>query len=271
MRRAHVLALVVLLGACEHGPQSTSSVDAPAPKAETTQGAPTPAAKAKPAASEVYRRPGDPATGIDELAFWGWSEDGRYFAVETYHHGADMVECEGEAELTIFDAEANRPAEDGHVLIKHAEPEAETCDPPDLREALAQRRAPLLERYGITPAHIGGPLSLEPSGDGSRWSFTTPKERKAVTLSLRVLHGTDDPMEAIDGAAFELELQPEGGPAVVLEPGRERRPWTLGYGLEQGMPFVGPQGRHAAILVATQMTMPEGVRSSWTPRGATLR
>ena len=118
MRRAHVLALVVLLGACEHGPQSTSSVDASAPKAETTQGAPTPAVKAKPAASEVYRRPGDPATGIDELAFWGWSEDGRYFAVETYHHGADMVECEGEAELTIFDAEANRPAEDGSASLR---------------------------------------------------------------------------------------------------------------------------------------------------------
>ncbi|MCH9688634.1 MAG: hypothetical protein K0V04_44795 [Deltaproteobacteria bacterium] len=58
---------------------------------------------------------------------------------------------------------------------------------------------------------------------------------------------------------------------VVVERGRRRRPWTLGYGLDEGMVFVGPKGRHAAIMVAKREVMPEGVRTTWMFSGVTLR
>ncbi|MCA9710329.1 MAG: hypothetical protein KDK70_31105 [Myxococcales bacterium] len=282
MRRIQVLMTALLLAACERGSQGVAPSDgAGVPKAPAAKDADTKAdtkadAKADtkagaPKADEPYRRAGNPAEGVDEFVFWGWSEDGNYYAFETFHHGADMANCEGEAELSIVDAQADRYAEDGHVVVVHKEPEAEVCDPPDLREELAHRRTPRLERYGISADYVGGPIPIEPKGgDGTHWSFTPP-DGGPIALSFRVLHGTDDPMMAIDGAAFELEIQQEGMSPVVIENGRRRRPWTLGYGLDQGMAFVGPKGRHAAIMVAQRMTMPEGVRTTWMSSGVTLR
>lgn len=281
MRRAQVVVVMaLLLGACERGPQGTASSasapeagatppktgDGPEAPSERSDGGEDGAAAAAEDA-EPHRRAGDPAAGVDELVVWGWSPDGRYFAFETYHHGADMVSCEGEAELTVVDVPANATAADGHVLVKHAEPEAEVCDPPDLRAALAERRGPLLERFGITAAGLGEPVSFEAQGE--RWSFSGPG-REPVALSFTVLHGVEDPFEAIDGAAFELRATPPGKDEVVLEDGRERRAWTLGYELERGLVFTSPQGEHAALLVATRSTMPEGVRTSWIARGLAL-
>ncbi|MEM9454820.1 MAG: hypothetical protein AAGF11_11620 [Myxococcota bacterium] len=218
--------------------------------------------------ADEYRREGDPAKGVDNFVFWGWSQDGRYYAFETYHHGSSMVSCEGEAELTIVDAQADRYANDGHILVKPADPEAEVCDPPDLREELAHRRAPRLERYGISAEYLGGPLGLDKSG--TRWNFTPP-DGGTIQVSFRVKHATDDPMEAADGAAFVLKVKQPGMSEVVVENGRRRRPWTLSYGLDDGMVFVGPKGRHAAIMVAQRLTMPEGVRTTWMSSGITLR
>lgn len=215
-----------------------------------------------------YRRTGNAATGVDEFVFWGWSEDGRYYAFETYHHGSFMVSCEGEAELTIVDAQADRYADDGHVLIEPADPEAEVCDPPDLREELAHRRAPRLERYGISAEYLGGPIGLDRSG--ARWSFTPP-DGGTIQVSFRVKHATNEPMEAADGAAFVLKIKQPGMSEVVVENGRRRRPWTLSYDLDEGMVFVGPKGRHAAIMVAQRQTMPEGIRTTWMSSGITLR
>lgn len=269
MRPAHPISVLpllplLLLGACDRGSAPPPSgapatpTDTPTPAAEP-EPEPTPA----PVASEPYRRAGDSASGVDDFVFWGWSEDARYYAFETFHNGSDMVNCEGEAELAIVDAQTNHYAKDGHVLVEHAQPEAEVCDPPDLREALAVRRPPLLAKYGISAGHIGGPISLEPAGeDGEHWSFTPPG-KDSVAVSFRVLHGVEDPMEAAEGAAFELVVGPPG----ASEPGSRRRPWTLSYGLEQGMVFVGPDARRWAIMVAQRMTMPEGVRTSWTPSG----
>lgn len=246
-------------------PTADANAEGPAPDPDTE----TPASDdPAPGSAEAYRRRGDPAAGVDAFVFWGWSEDGRYYAFETYHHGSDMANCEGEAELTIVDAQTDRYAPDGHVLVEHAEPEAEVCDPPDLQEELAHRRAPRLERFGISAEYLGGPIALD--GRGDHWSFTPP-DGGTVDVSFQVKHKTDDPMEAADGAAFVLKIKQPGMSEVVVENGRLRRPWTLSYGLDEGMVFVGPKGRQAAIMVAQHQTMPEGVRTTWMSSGITLR
>ena len=221
--------------------------------------------------SEPYRRSGDPASGVDEFIFWGWSADGRYYAFETFHYGSDMANCEGEAELSIVDAQHNRYAEDGHVLIVHKEAEAEVCDPPDLRKELSQRRDLQLSYFGISTEYIGGPFKLKTNRVNEElWTFAPPDGRP-LDIFFRVLHGTDEPMEAIEGAAFELRMKQSSKSEVIIEPGHRRRPWTLNYGLDEGMVFVGPKGRYAAIMVAQRMTMPEGVRTTWLSSSAELR
>jgi len=78
-------------------------------------------------------------------------------------------------------------------------------------------------------------------------------------------------MEAVDGAAYELGLTLPTKPEQIIEPGRRRRPWSLSYNLEEGMVFLGPKGEHAALIVQQRETMPEGVRTTWTSNGVTLR
>ena len=287
MRHPAVLGLL-LLGACDRsasdgaaGSNADASADASAVEktAKQTKAAEDPAtAPAEPAVAPTkstpdsagpYRRKGDPAKGVDEFVFWGWSEDDHYYAFETFHHGAQMANCEGEAELTIVDAQTDRYAEDGHVLLTHANAEAEVCDPPDLREELALRRAPRLERYGIAAHHIGGPIPL--TGGPERFSVTLPDGGPPIEVIFRVKHGSADPMDAVDGAAFELRIKQPGMSQVVVEHGHRRRPWTLDYGLDEGMVFVGPKGGQAAIMVAQRQTMPEGIRTTWMSSGITLR
>lgn len=227
-----------------------------------------PAASDEPTLGKPFRRPGDVARGYDEFLFWGWSEDGRYFAFETWHAGPGMADCEGEAEFTIVDATTDRYAEDGHLLLKHARPEADKCDPPDLRGELALRRDPRLARLGISPARGSGPITIE--GSGTDFRFTLPSN-ETVEVTFEVLHAATDPGDAIDGAAYMLRMTPPGATEVTIEPGKRRRPWTLGYSLDDGMVFVGPNGEHAALMVAQRQVMAEGVRTTWMANGVSLR
>lgn len=300
-RASPSLTLVLLLGCGGHDGKPASvraaasapaEADAPEPDASPTAASsergPSPASPAdapppQTSPSPAYLRPGDIATGVDELVFWGWSADGRRFAFETFHYGAQMANCEGEAELTIVNAATDRYAHDGHVLVKHREPEAEVCDPPDLREELGFRRDPRLLREGISAKGGDGPIAIEREGKSDRYRFALPERAGGgvASLSFRVLHDSDDPMEAADGAAYELRMtlpgaSPQGaegdeGGETVIERGRRRRPWVLRYSLDQGMVFIGPEGRYAAILVAVHEVMPEGVRTTWMANGVALR
>ncbi len=218
--------------------------------------------------AQPFRRAGDVTSGVDELVFWGWSADGRYFAFETFHAGAQMARCEGEAELSIVDATTDRYAEDGHIQLTYRDAEADVCDPPDLRVELGHRRSARLERYGIEASHISPSVSFE--GAGERWTVALPDGSEAA-VTFRVLHATDDPMDAADGAAFELRLAVPGRPELQVEAGARRRPWTLSYDLAQGMVFVGPGATHAALMVAQRQVMAEGVRTTWMSNGVVLR
>ncbi len=282
------LGLVVGLGGCDRGsrepspaaPQASAQsaggqpedAKSPSPATETPDAEPDTKSDTKPRATTAaapYRRPGDVAAGVDDFIFWGWSEDGHYYAFETFHAGPQMANCEGEAELTIVDAHTDRYADDGHILLEHADPEAEVCDPPDLRAELALRRAPRLKRFGITADHLGGPVI--PQGGPDRFEVTLPDGGPPIALDLLVKHRTTDPMDAADGAAYTLRMTQPGMSKVVVERGGRRRPWTLDYGLAHGMVFVGPKGRYAAIMVAQKMAMPEGVRSTWMSNAVTFR
>lgn len=288
MVRASLWVVLLLAGCRDAEPASAkgpvTEEPKPLPQVAAQDGPPTRAAepeprvepdrprrpepKAPPMGAPAYRRSGSEADGIDDFLFWGWSGDGRRFGFETYFAGSAMADCEGEAELTIVDAGTDRYVDDGHVVVRHRDPEAEVCDPPDLREELGFRRDPRLRREGISPALGTGPIPIE--GSGESWSFALPSGER-VTLTFRVLHGTDDPMEAADGAGYELRMTVPGQDEVVVENGVRRRPWFMGYDLGRGMVFLGPDGRHAAIMVAQMQVIPEGVRTTWMANGVRLR
>ena len=70
---------------------------------------------------------------------------------------------------------------------------------------------------------------------------------------------------------YVLRMTLPGAAEVTVEPGKRRRPWTIDYGLDEGMVFVGPKGEHAALMVAQRQVMAEGVRTTWMANGVSLR
>jgi hypothetical protein len=84
-----------------------------------------------------------------------------------------------------------------------------------------------------------------------------------------VLHGTEEIYgeEAEAGAAYYLAFKHAGG-SLLIEPGRRRRPYVLGYAPKHV--FFSPTGRHAAILISTTRSAFEGTRSSWMTNGIAL-
>lgn len=237
-----------------------AACDATARPAEPTPVAvpPDPA----PVVGAPYQRPGDRARQVDALTFWGWSRDGRYFAFETAYAGPGAATCEGELDLYVVDADTDTFARDGHLTIRHTDPDREPCDPPDLQAAMDAARPALLRRYGVEPGRLRAPIEPRPAAgttaDTKRYTLALPSGR-LVDATLAVLHGGRDVAHE-GGAAFTLGLAIAGGPALVVEPGQRRRPFVWDYAL--GPLFLSPDGGRAALLVHTTRLSFEGDRTS---------
>ena len=88
-------------------------------------------------------------------------------------------------------------------------------------------------------------------------------------LAFRVMHGsTDNSSPTLEaGAAYYMAVK--GGQSTwVIEPGRTRRPWVLGYAPK--LLFVSPDGVHAAFIVQREHMAFEGTRLSWMSNGLGL-
>ena len=268
------LALLAACGAPDVQPlneakrlEPTKAVPKDSKTSPAPEPAPAPAPKLAPAA---YTRAGDRAAQRDELTFWGFSADGRRYAFETFYYGPGAAECEGLATFIVVDADTDTFADGTPYELKHKQPDAERCDPPDLRAEMSRHREELLHRHGIVLGNQGTPYipireSASPPGKAPTWNIGLP----GVTLraELEVLHGgrsnAGDP-----GAAYTLTVSTGGAaPAIVVEPGKRRRPFVWDYTLEGGVVFASPDGQHLAFIIPTQQLSFEGDRHSYMSNG----
>lgn len=270
LRVALVLVLLTACGAPELQPLHEAKkreADKPPP---TPTPPPAPEPEPEP---EPFRRAGDPKQQRDLLQFWGFSADGLRYAFETYDHGPGAVKCEGEASLFIVDAEQDSFVDGLPLILKHKQPDAERCDPPDLRAELDRHRDELFHRHGIIVGNQGPAIVPRPavttSGSGRSSTLDLPSG-KQLRAQLEVLDG-DREKVGERGAAYRLTLAADGDPAPrIVEPGERRRPWIWDYDLDQGLAFIGPDGHHMALLLATTRRSFEGDRHSYMSNGLRL-
>jgi len=224
---------------------------------------------AKPA--EPYLRAGDPKDQRDELRFWGFSDDGTRYAFETYNHGPGAASCEGEASLFVVDADKDAFVDGAPLVLKHKQPDAARCDPPDLRAEMDRHREQLLHRHGIVIGNQGPAIVPAPAVNEkgkARASTIALPSGTSLRAEVEVIGGDRDKAER--GAAYKLTLIREGQPPKVLEPGERRRPFIWDYNLDEGVVFVGPDGRHLAIVLGTAQLSFEGDRHGYMSNGLKL-
>ena len=270
LRVAAVLVLLAACGAPELQPLHEAKRREPdkPPKSETPEPDAPPAPPPEP-----YSRPGDPTQQRDELRFWGFSADGLRYAFETYDAGPGAVKCEGEASLFIVDAARDAFVDGLPLILKHKEPDAERCDPPDLRAELERHRDELFHRHAIIVGNQGPAIVPRPTvtteGSGRSSTIALPSGTQ-LHAEITVIDG-DREKVGERGAAYRLTLAADGDPAPrVVESGERRRPWVWDYDLDQGLAFIGPDGHHMALLLATARRSFEGDRHSYMSNGLRL-
>ena len=249
---------------------SKDSKDKPADPA--TPATAEPATPEPPKSTQPYARAGDPKDQRDELRFWGFSADGTKYAFETYYHGAGGAQCEGQASLYIVDAETDSFVKDSPLVIKHKQPDADRCDPPDLRAEMDRHREQLLHRHAIVVGNQGAPIVPAPAVDEqgkARASTIALPSGTTLRAEVEVIDG-DREKVGERGAAYKLTLVREGQPPRIIEPGTRRRPFVWDYNLDEGVVFVGPEGRHLAIVLGTAQRSFEGDRHSYMSNAVKL-
>ena len=237
-----------------------SKIEAP-PEPEPT---PPPAPEAGP-----YTRQGDRAQQRDELTFWGFSADGRRYAFETYYYGPGAAECEGLASLYVVDADTDTFAEGSPLEIKHREPDADRCDPPDLKAEMSRHRDELLHRHAIVIGNQGPAITPNRDSTSSRaaapiWTLLLPDGPLRAELAA-LFGGRENAGEP--GAAYTLTLRGPGDTTTVVEDGKRRRPFVWDYSLDGGVAFLAPDGKHLAIVLTTKQLSFEGDRHSYLSNG----
>lgn len=268
-----VLLALALLAACG-APELQPLHEAKRREPDKVKTPPEPEPEAPPAPPpEPYSRPGDPATQRDELRFWGFSADGLRYAFETFDAGPGAVKCEGEASLFIVDSERDTFVDGLPLILKHKQPDAERCDPPDLHAELARHRDELFHRHGIVVGNQGPAIVPRPAvttrGTGRASTIDLPSG-KQLRAELEVKDG-DREKVGERGAAYRLTLAVDGDPAPrIVEDGERHRPWIWDYDLDQGLAFIGPDGHHMAILLGTTRRSFEGDRHSYMSNGLRL-
>jgi predicted secreted protein len=242
-------------------PKDSKTEPTAAPLAATPPPPPAPA-------PGPYTRPGDRAQQRDELSFWGFSADGRRYAFETYYYGPGAAECEGLATLNIIDADTDTFVDGTPLEIKHRDPGADRCDPPDLRAEMARHREQLLHRHGIIIGNQGA--SIVPNRDSTSrgttptWILALPDG--PLRAELEVQHGGRD--NAGDpGASYTLTLRGPGDAPTIVEAGKRRRPFVWDYSLDGGVAFLAPDKNHLAIILTTKQLSFEGDRHSYMSNG----
>ena len=245
--------------------KDTKAADPATPAAD--EPTPEPATPAQP-----YTRAGDPKDQRDELRFWGFSADGSKYAFETYDHGPGATPCEGQASLFIVDADSDSFVKDSPLVIKHKQPDAERCDPPDLRAEMDRHREQLLHRHAIVVGNQGTPIVPAPAVDEAGKARASTIALPSGTMLRAEVQVIDGDREKVGerGAAYKLTLTREGQPPKPIEPGTRRRPFVWDYNLDEGVVFVGPDGRHLAIILGTAQRSFEGDRHSYMSNGVKL-
>jgi hypothetical protein len=263
------LALLLVLAAC-------AAPAAPPPPNPTPAPTPAPREPAEPAPAAPtasFFQAGDAAQQRDDLWFHGWSADGQRYAFETWYHGPGATRCEGVATLSVVDAARDVFVEGGRLELRHRDPEADVCDPPDLRAEMDRRRPDFLNKHlgglPLAPPTPTRPIPQVSTRGVARVDRIELSGGRSLTSELEVQHGGRD-LAGEPGASYTLRLSGPSGPALVVEPGVRRRPFVWDYDLSSGLVFESPDGRHIALLLATTSLSYEGDRRSYHSNGVAL-
>jgi hypothetical protein len=270
----------LLATACSRNETAPPSA-APAPggaeaPAAATGANPAPTAAPTPAPTE----PGTPALGLQndgtflhrgspapgrinfpDLRFFGWSDDGRYFAYSV-RRDPDATSCGIQHRIYVIDADLDAfvPGGDATVAHESAEPADGVCRPADL-DALADREAEdLMKAHGVRRGHLKSPVRF---GENA-----VPASPKPLAVRFDVRHRALDIYSACQGGAgYRLVATWPDGSETVIETGLRRRRCVVDYSLGDGLVFASPDGSHAAFVVVREETAFEGVAASFMANG----
>lgn len=198
----------------------------------------------------------------DALTFFGWSPDGKRYALQI-DIPAEGADCSDAYRVHVVDAATDRFVDGGDIEVKRDQPEGgdDGCVPPDLGAVAEARRTPLLAASGVAVGHLLPPTKPTKTADGWRITWSNGATSK---IEFEVKHAVQDPYgpEADKGAAYRLVID-----GVTIEPGTRRRPGVIRYALDEARVFESPDGRHAAIVIERYERAFEGARRSWMSNG----
>jgi len=214
----------------------------------------------------------EPGPMVDEFTFLGWSSDGRRYAFQNAI-AAQGASCSQRYEVFVVDAATDSYPEGGTLEVKHESPEGGRtgCMPPDLAPLLEEGRGRLLEAHGIVMGSHTEPQRvsrLDSGMFGAHWGDSvlpfTFIERYAVS---------GDPYgdEAKAGSSYVLTLHPPGGEPRLIEAGKRRRSYVVGYSVLGAPLFVNPAGTYGALIVRKVHAAFEGTRTSYMSNGFALQ
>jgi hypothetical protein len=206
----------------------------------------------------------------DSFTFWGWSDDGRRFAYETYSSsGGEPTDCSETAVLIVHDAARDRIFPDGTLRVASGAADGKGhCRTPDVQAALARRRDAHLRRHHVT-VHGVEARRLEPDPAG-RWTVALcPAHTASVQLEARDEDREDvqqDPTRM--GASYRLLITLDGAPPREIMTGP--RAGALHPELADAIVFADPAQRFAALCVPVTYAVPHGSWTRWDCHGLSL-
>ncbi len=248
-----------------------SPAPAPTPGSTASSSTPTPA----PAAHRVEPN----CTGMSGplrhsgMVFWGWSPDGRHYAIEVAPCGQGATDCDEQVSFAIVDAETDTFVI--HQEIRQQEiqqnapadrDETVPCTPPDMAAAVLQARTTAMDAHPIQIGSGTTPIPLTHTEDGL-WRAVLPS---GAPLTLRLTVGPEGEDRGWQGGSWYRLEASRGGPWVTIESGRRTREWVNGYHMGPAV-YLSPDGEHVAVLIIEERVAYEGTEWNHRSNGFNLR
>lgn len=216
----------------------------------------------------------------DDLAFWGWTADGKRFAYEIYAPApGGPSACADEVALLLYDAANDKPVPEGELRIPSGgADESGSCRIPDVRAVLDGERDNQLRQHGVTAGAFVGPSRFDPTPEGgfavafgtSRIGFAQLTE---VPQPAPPPPGDAEPAEPVEppppSVSYQLTITLDGASPRSITFGPH--PGATGASLASALAFTDPKQNFAAMCLPVTFKVGEGKRTRWDCHGLFLR